>query len=63
MSIRMRFIGKRMRKLAAHNEALVDRNWELKEAEERARSLFEAQGDLIVIRNSEGCITFVNDSY
>jgi PAS domain S-box-containing protein len=63
MSIRMRFMGKRMRKLAAHNEALVDRNWELKEAEERARSLFEAQGDLIVIRNSEGCITFVNDAY
>lgn len=63
MSIRMRFMGKRMRKLAAHNDALVDRNWELKEAEERARSLFEAQGDLIVIRDSEGCITFVNDAY
>jgi len=63
LSMRMRFMSKRMRKLAAHNEALVDRNWELKEAEERARSLFEAQGDLIVIRDGEGRITFVNDAY
>jgi PAS domain S-box-containing protein len=63
LSMRMRFMAKRMRKLAVHNEALVDRNWELKEAEERARSLFESQGDLIVIRDTEGCISFVNDAY
>jgi len=37
--------------------ALADRNWELKEAEERARSLFESQGDLIVLRDADGCIT------
>ena len=36
-----------------HNEALADRNWELKEAEERARSLFEQQGDLIVMRDRQ----------
>src|SRR3569833_2925532 len=52
-----------MRKLAAHNEALIDRNWELKEAEERARSLFEQQGDLIVLRDTSGRITFANDAY
>ncbi len=63
MSIRMRFLHKRMQKLAAQNEALVDRNWELKEAEERARHLFEAQDDLIVIRDQDGRITFVNDAY
>jgi PAS domain S-box-containing protein len=63
MSMRMRFMAKRMRKLAQHNEALVDRNWELKEAEERARSLFESQGDLIVLRDAAGRITFVNDAY
>ena len=56
MSIRMRFLHKRMQKLAAQNEALVDRNWELKEAEERARHLFEAQDDLIVIRDQDGRI-------
>src|SRR5260370_27237996 len=44
LSMRLRFMRKRLRKLALHNETLVDRNWELKEAEERARSLFESQG-------------------
>jgi PAS domain S-box-containing protein len=52
-----------MRKVALHNEALADRNWELQEAEQRARRLFESQGDLIVLRDAEGCITFVNDAY
>src|ERR1700689_104592 len=63
LSIRMRWMGKRMRKIALHNEALADRNWELKEAEERARSLFESQGDLIVLRDADSGITFVNDAY
>ena len=63
LSIRLRWMGKRLRKIALHNEALADRNWELKEAEERARSLFESQGDLIVLRDPDGCITFVNDAY
>jgi PAS domain S-box-containing protein len=63
LSIRLRWMRKKMRKIALHNEALADRNWELKEAEERARSLFESQGDLIVLRDAQGCITFVNDAY
>jgi PAS domain S-box-containing protein len=63
VSMRLRFLRKRMRKVALHNEALADRNWELKEAEERSRSLFESQGDLIVLRDAEGAITFVNDAY
>ncbi len=63
LSVRLRWIRKRLRKLALHNEALADRNWELKEAEERARSLFESQGDLIVLRDADGVITFVNDAY
>src|SRR5258708_33792515 len=63
LSFRLRWIRKRMRKIALHNEALADRNWELKEAEERARSLFESQGDLIVLRDAQGSITFVNDAY
>src|SRR3979409_1166905 len=63
LSVRLRWIRKRLRKLALHNEALADRNWELKEAEERARSLFESQGDLIVLRDADGGITFVNDAY
>ena len=63
LSFRLRWMRRKLRKIALHNEALADRNWELKEAEERARSLFESQGDLIVLRDAEGCITFVNDAY
>jgi PAS domain S-box-containing protein len=63
LSIRLRFVRKKMRKLVLHNEALADRNWELQEAEQRARSLFESQSDLIVMRDAAGRITFVNDAY
>jgi PAS domain S-box-containing protein len=63
LSMRLRFMRRRLRKIAMHNEALADRNWELKEAEERARSLFESQGDLIVLRDADGRITSVNDAY
>ena len=57
-SVRLRLMRKKMRKVALHNEALADRNWELQEAEQRARSLFESQGDLIVLRDAEGRITY-----
>jgi PAS domain S-box-containing protein len=63
LSFRLRWMRKKLSKIVLHNETLADRNWELKEAEERARSLFESQGDLIVLRDAEGCITFVNDAY
>jgi PAS domain S-box-containing protein len=63
MSLRLRWMRKKLRKIALHSEALADRNWELQEAEQRARSLFESQGDLIVLRDAEGVITFVNDAY
>src|SRR3954463_3690119 len=63
LSIRLRLMRKKMRKLAMHNETLADRNWELQEAEQRARSLFESQGDLIVLRDAEGRISFANDAY
>jgi PAS domain S-box-containing protein len=63
LSMRLRFLNRKLRNLALHNEALVDRNWELKEAEERARSLFESQGDLIVLRDTQGTITFANDAF
>src|SRR5258708_17434690 len=63
LSIKLRWMRKRIRKIALHNEVLADRNWELQEAEQRSRSLFESQGDLIVLRDAEGCITFVNDAY
>src|SRR5689334_188322 len=63
LSIRMRLLRRKLRKIAMHNEAMADRNWELQEAEARARSLFESQGDLIVLRDAQGRITFANDAY
>jgi PAS domain S-box-containing protein len=63
LSIRIRLQHKKLHKIVLHNEALADRNWELQEAAERARSLFEQQGDLIVMRDASGCITFANDAY
>src|SRR6201995_3922902 len=63
LSIRIRFMRKKMHNIVLHNKALADRNWELQEAAERARSLFEQQGDLIVMRDARGNITFTNDAY
>jgi signal transduction histidine kinase/CheY-like chemotaxis protein len=63
LSVRLRLMRKKMRKVALHNESLADRNWELQEAEQRARRLFESQGDLIVLRDAEGRITYANDAY
>ena len=62
VSMRLRFLRKRLRKLALHNEAMAI-NRELQEAEGRARSLFELQSDLIVLRDGDGRITFVNEAY
>ena len=36
LSIRLRWMRKKLRKIALHNEALADRNWELQEAEQPA---------------------------
>src|SRR5437763_73718 len=52
-----------MRGLEVRNEELSDRNWELREAEERARSLLDAQGDVIVRRDGSGHITYANDAF
>jgi PAS domain S-box-containing protein len=63
LSIRLRLQRKKLHKIVLHNEALADRNWELQEAAERARSLFEQQGDLIAMRDARGHITFANDAW
>ncbi|ETR77766.1 histidine kinase [Afipia sp. P52-10] len=62
-NMRFRWLRRQVRKMAAANEALSDRNWELKDAEDRARQLFEAQGDVIVRRDDDGRITFANDAF
>ena len=49
--------------LEARIEDLADRLWEVREGEERARSLLEAQGDIIVRRDGSGRITYANDAF
>jgi signal transduction histidine kinase/CheY-like chemotaxis protein len=51
------------RRLEERIEGLSDHTWELKEAEERARSFLEAQGDVIVRRDGGGRITYANDAF
>jgi signal transduction histidine kinase/CheY-like chemotaxis protein len=52
-----------MRALEARIEELSDHNWELREAEDRARGLLEAQGDVIVRRDSSGRITYASAAF
>jgi PAS domain S-box-containing protein len=63
LSARLYAMRAKIHKIALRNETLADRNWELKESEERARSLFESQSDLIVLRDSEQQVTFANDAF
>jgi PAS domain S-box-containing protein len=63
MLTRRRSANMKIITLESRLEELSDRNWELREAEERARSLLEAQGDLIVRRDSASCITYANDAF
>ena len=44
-------------------ESLRDLQWELKEREARYRDLLDHQGDVIVRRDAEGRLTFVNDAF
>jgi PAS domain S-box-containing protein len=61
--MRRRVNKQKLRVLEARVEELSDRNWELREAEVRARSLLEAQGDLIVRRDNDRRITYINDAF
>jgi PAS domain S-box-containing protein len=49
--------------LEARIEDLEDRLWEVREGEERARSLLESQGDVIVRRDASGRITYANNAF
>jgi signal transduction histidine kinase/CheY-like chemotaxis protein len=60
---RVRQMKKELRLLETRLDEAADRNWEIKEAEERAKSFFEAQDDVIVRRDRSGAITYVNDAF
>ena len=59
----LRLARRDLRALRRRAEELADCNWELKEAEERARSLLESQGDVIVRRDSANVITYANETF
>jgi len=61
--LRNHALARKLAVLRERSEDLSDRNWELKEAEERAKCFLEAQGDVIVRRDGNGCITYVNDAF
>ena len=56
-------LNQERKQLRVRVEDLCDRNWEFKEAEERAKSFLEAQGDLIVRRDGDGRVSYVNDAF
>ena len=60
---RIRQMKAELRGLEARLDEAADRNWEIREAQERAESLFEAQGDVIVRRDGDGAITYANDAF
>ena len=60
---RVRQMKRELRDLEARLDEAADRNWEIREAEERAKSFFEAQDDLIVRRDGSGAISYANDAF
>ncbi len=60
---RVRQMKAELRALEASLDEAADRNWEIREAQERTTSFFEAQDDVIVRRNGFGAITYANDAF
>ncbi|MGB7037818.1 MAG: ATP-binding protein [Xanthobacteraceae bacterium] len=60
---RVRQMKAELRSLEARLDQAEDRHWESREAQERAKSFFEAQGDVIVRRDGNGGITYANDAF
>ena len=60
---RIRQMKGELRQLEARLDQAEDRNWEISEAQERAKNFFEAQGDVIVRRDGNGAITYANDAF
>ncbi len=60
---RIRQMKTELRELEARLDEAADRNWEIREAQERTANFFEAQGDVIVRRDGAGAITYANDAF
>ena len=60
---RLRQMKAELRDLTVRLDEAADRNWEIREAQERTASFLEAQDDVIVRRGDHGAITYANDAY
>jgi signal transduction histidine kinase/DNA-binding response OmpR family regulator len=60
---RIRRMKAELRELETRLDEAADRNWEIREAQERTASSLEAQDDVIVRRDADGAINYVNDAY
>ena len=60
---RIRQMKRELRDFESRLDEAADRNWEMREAQERTASFFEAQDDVIVRRNGDGAITYANDAF
>jgi len=60
---RIRQMKGELRHLETRLDEAADHNWEIREAQERTKSFFEAQGDVIVRREGSEAITYANDAF
>jgi len=60
---RIRRMKAELRELETRLDEAADRNWEIRETQERTASFLEAQDDVIVRRDANGAISYVNDAY
>jgi PAS domain S-box-containing protein len=63
MVSRIRQMKQDLRDLETRLDDASDRNWEMSEDQERARSFLDAQDDVIVRRDGGGNITYANDTF
>jgi PAS domain S-box-containing protein len=60
---RIRQMKAELRDFETRLDEAADRNWEIREAQERTASFFEAQDDVIVRRDGKNAITYANDAF